>query len=144
MNPIDKAIQIAAKAHEGVLDKDGYPYILHPLTVGLMGKTDEEKIAGFLHDVVEDTEWTFDDLLDAGIPEVVVEALRLLTHDKDTPYEDYLDRIIESGNPIAIMVKYHDLQHNFARGKAHPHLQKKHGAGLARIKVAVEELEKQL
>lgn len=142
MHPIDKAVKIAAEAHEGSLDKDGYPYILHPLTVGLMGNTDEEKMAGFLHDVVEDTEWTFDDLLREGIPAGVVNALRLLTHDKSKSYDEYLQDIIDSGNPISIMVKYHDLQHNFARGKAHPELQKKHGAGLARISAAIEEISK--
>lgn len=55
MNPIDIALSIATKAHAGQLDRDGYPAILHPLTVGLMGHTDEEKMAGFLHDVVEDS-----------------------------------------------------------------------------------------
>lgn len=142
MNPIDKSIQIASKAHEGILDKDGYPYILHPLTVGLMGNTDEEKMAGFLHDVVEDSSWTFEELLNEGIPAGVVGALRLLTHDKSEPYEEYLQRIIDSGNPIAIMVKYHDLQHNYARGKAHPELQKKHGAGLSKVSAAVEEISR--
>lgn len=55
MNPIDIALSIATKAHASQLDRDGYPAILHPLTVGLMGHTDEEKMAGFLHDVVEDS-----------------------------------------------------------------------------------------
>ena len=59
MNPIDIALRIATAAHAGQLDRDGYPAILHPLTVGLMGHTDEEKMAGFLHDVVEDTSVTF-------------------------------------------------------------------------------------
>lgn len=142
MNPIDIAIRIAAAAHAGVLDKDGYPYILHPMTVGLMGNTDEEKIAGFLHDVVEDTDYTFEDLLREGIPEAVVNALRLLTRDKSMTYEEYLQRIINSGNPIAIMVKLHDLQHNFSRGKAHPELQKKHGPALAKVSAVVEAISK--
>ena len=59
MNPIDIALRIATTAHAGQLDRDGNPVILHPLTVGLMGHTDEEKMAGFLHDVVEDTPYTF-------------------------------------------------------------------------------------
>ena len=62
MNPIDIALRIATTAHAGQTDRDGYPVILHPLTVGLMGHTDEEKIAGFLHDVVEDTSYTFNEL----------------------------------------------------------------------------------
>ena len=63
MNPIDIALRIATTAHAGQLDRDGNPVILHPLTVGLMGHTDEEKMVGFLHDVVEDTPYTFEDLL---------------------------------------------------------------------------------
>lgn len=74
MNPIDIALSIATKAHAGQLDRDDYPAILHPLTVGLMGHTDEEKMAGFLHDVVEDSPYSFDDLLHEGIPTGVVNA----------------------------------------------------------------------
>lgn len=83
MNAIDIALRIATAAHAGQLDRDGHPVILHPLTVGLMGHTDEEKIAGFLHDVVEDSDLTFDDLLREGIPNGIVNALRLLTHEKE-------------------------------------------------------------
>lgn len=139
MHPIDIALQIATKAHAGQLDRDGYPVILHPLTVGLMGHTDEEKMAGFLHDVVEDTDCSFDDLLSAGVPQGVVNALRLLTHCKEISYYDYVQNIIDSGNPIALQVKYNDLQHNYARGKAHPDLQQKHGKALEMVKAAIEE-----
>lgn len=78
MNPIDIALRIATSAHAGQLDRDGYPVILHPLTVGLMGHTDEEKMAGFLHDVVEDTSYSFEDLLHEGIPTGVVNVLASL------------------------------------------------------------------
>ena len=126
MNPIDIALRIATSAHAGQLDRDGYPVILHPLTVGLMGHTDEEKMAGFLHDVVEDTSYSFEDLLHEGIPTGVVNALRILTHQPGTDYFDYVQSIIDSQNPIALQVKYNDLQHNYQRGKAYPDLQKKH------------------
>lgn len=139
MHPIDIALSIATKAHAGQLDRDGYPVILHPITVGMMGHTDEERMAGFLHDVVEDTDYTFEDLLRAGIPCGVVNALRLLTHEKGTDYYQYVQRIIDSGNPIALQVKYHDLEHNYARGKAYPDLQKKHGKALEMLKHAIEE-----
>lgn len=141
-HPIDIALQIATQAHEGQKDKDGYPYILHPITVGMMGDTDEEKMAGFLHDVVEDTPWTFDQLLDAGIPDGVVNALRLLTHDDGEPYMDYVQRIIDSHNPIALQAKYNDLKHNFARGKAYPKLQAKHGPALELVEKVVKERSK--
>lgn len=142
MNTIDIALRIATAAHAGQLDRDGYPVILHPLTVGLMGHTDEEKMAGFLHDVVEDTSVTFDNLIEEGIPKGVVNAIRLLTHGKESDYYDYIQGIIESGNPIALQVKYNDLKHNFERGKAHPDLQQKHGKALEMVKAAIEECSK--
>lgn len=142
MNPIDIALRIATAAHAGQLDRDGYPAILHPLTVGLMGHTDEEKMAGFLHDVVEDTSVTFDNLIEEGIPIGVVNAIRLLTHGKESDYYDYIQGIIESGNPIALQVKYNDLKHKFERGKAHPDLQQKHGKALEMVKAAIEECSK--
>lgn len=137
-HPIDIALQIATKAHEGQKDKDGYPVILHPITVGLMGNTDEEKITGFLHDVVEDSNYTFEELLNEGIPNGIVNALRLLTHEHGVDYYDYVQGIIDSGNPIALQVKYNDLRHNYARGKSYPYLQKKHGKALEMIKAAIE------
>ena len=138
-NPIEIALDIAMKAHSGCVDRDGHPVILHPLTVGLMGHTDEEKIAGFLHDVIEDSTYTAEDLLSAGIPVGVVNALRLLTHAKGEDYFAYVQRIIDSGNPIALQVKYNDLRHNFARGKAYPDLQAKHGRALEMVKAAIEK-----
>lgn len=130
MNPIDIALRIATSAHAGQLDRDGYPVILHPLTVGLMGHADEEKMTGFLHDVVEDTSYSFEDLLHEGIPTGVVNALRILTHQPGTDYFDYVQSIIDSQNPIAL---------NFQRGKAYPDLQKKHGKALEMIKAAIEK-----
>lgn len=142
VHPIDIALNIAMAAHAGQLDRDGYSYILHPLTVGLMGHTDEEKIAGFLHDVIEDSDITFDDLIERSIPRGVVNALRLLTHDKKTDYFDYIQCIIDSGNPIALQVKYNDLQHNFSRGKAYPDLQAKHGKALEMVEAAIKRSSK--
>ncbi len=141
MNLVDRALQIAAKAHEGQKDKDGEAYILHPIQVGLMGRTDEERAAGFLHDVMEDCGYTPDDLIREGIPEGLVNALLLLTHDKDTDYFDYVQGIINSHNPIALHVKYNDLRHNFARGKRFPHLQEKHGKALAMVEAAVKAMD---
>lgn len=138
MNTIDIALHIATKAHAGQLDKDGYPAILHSLAVGLMGHTDEEKVTGFLHDVVEDTSYTFDDLLEAGIPIGIVGALRLLTRDEKTDYDTYIQRIIDSDNPIALHVKYYDLQHNYKRAKNNPILQAKYERALKKIQDAVE------
>ena len=118
MMTIEDALRLAVEAHDGQKDLDGKPVILHPLAVGLAGRNREEVIVGLLHDVVEDTSFTFEDLLERGVDEPIVEALRLLTHTKDMPYEDYVKRIAQSGNEIAIHVKYNDLCHNLKRGRA--------------------------
>lgn len=119
---IERAIQLALDAHWGQKDLDGKPEILHPLAVGLKGSNREEMIAGFLHDVVEDTDYTFNTLLMKGVDRSIVDALRLLTHEEGTDYYDYVQRIIDSGNKTAIHVKQADLQHNLARGRANGHL----------------------
>lgn len=118
---IDKAIEFASRAHAADYDLDGNPTILHPLAVGMMGGNDTERIVGFLHDVVEDTRYDFDDLINEGLSEEVLTALRLLTHDKDTPYMAYIEQICRSGNQTAIRVKINDLKHNLARGKEGGH-----------------------
>ena len=122
LSQIEVALEIAMKAHKGQRDLDGNPVILHPLTVALKGNNESEIVAGLLHDVVEDTDWTFDDLLEAGISPEVVDALRLLTHSKDETYMDYVQRIADSHNPTAINVKCNDLEHNLDRGRRGDHL----------------------
>lgn len=122
LSQIEIALEIALRAHKGQRDLDGNPVILHPLTVALKGNNESEIVAGLLHDVVEDTDWTFDDLLQAGISAKVVDVLRMLTHSKDVPYLDYVRRIAASRNRIAINVKSNDLDHNLARGRKGDHL----------------------
>lgn len=119
---IEIALEIALRAHKGQRDLDGKPVILHPLTVALKGHNESEIVAGLLHDVVEDTDYAFDDLLAAGISSEVVDALRLLTHEKGVEYMDYVRRIADSHNPIAINVKCNDLEHNLERGRKGDHL----------------------
>ncbi len=106
------------EAHRGQKDLDGNPVILHPLTVGLMGKTPDEQCVGFLHDVVEDTDYTFDDLLRSGVGPHIVNALRLLTHKEGTDYLDYVRNIVNSGNQLAIAIKLNDLNHTSNEGVA--------------------------
>lgn len=132
---VEKCIRIAMDAHEGQRDRDGNAVILHPLLIGSMGQTDAEKCVGFLHDVVEDTDWTFDDLHNEDIPDEIIDVLRLCTHDDSMSYDDYVQRIIDSGNMTAIHVKLNDLHHNIARGKAfgYPDLVMKHEKALQMI-----------
>lgn len=123
-----KSLNIAIKAHADQTDRSGDPVILHPLAVGGMGHTPDVICAGYLHDVVEDTDLTFDDLLSMGVSEEVVCALKLLTHDKSVPYLDYVQNIIKSQNNTAIQTKLNDLRHNITRGKrmGYTHLVEKH------------------
>ncbi len=118
MISIEETLQIALEAHTGQKDLDGNPAILHPLAVGLMGRTDAEIKAGFLHDVVEDSSITLEDLKNRGVEDDVLTALALLSHDKEkVGYFEYVKKIIASGNVTAIHVKLNDLHHNLQRGK---------------------------
>lgn len=140
MITIEDALRIALEAHEGQKDLDGNPVILHPMAVALAGKNRVEQIAGLLHDVVEDTDFTFKDLLQRGVDEEVVCALQLLTHTKDMSYEAYVNRIATSGNDTALHVKYYDLCHNLKRGRAGGHFKQvqKHEKALAVIEPLIK------
>ena len=95
---VEETLRIALEAHEGQKDLDGKPAVLHPIAVGLMGSNDTETKTGFLHDVVEDSDLTLDELRGRGVDEDVLAALRLLTHTKTEDYFDYVRRIAASGN----------------------------------------------
>ena len=114
---IDLALEIATKAHKGQLDLNGKPAILHPLAVGMKGRNQMETACGFLHDVVGDTDYTIDDLINAGIPDYILEVLVILINDDNMPYMDYINQICESQNKTAIAVKLNDLEHNILRDK---------------------------
>lgn len=105
-----RAMTIMYKAHKEQLDKSGVPYVFHPWHVAEQMVTEESCAAALLHDVIEDTDITADDLREAGITERVIEAVKLLTHDDDEPYLDYVARI--KCDPIARAVKLADLAHN--------------------------------
>ncbi len=111
MATLERAIEIAAQAHCGQLDKAGNDYIGHPLRVMAMGQTMEEKILGVLHDVVEDSAWTFEQLAAEGFSTRIIEALRCLTKLSPTePYDKFIARI--KHNPLAVAVKLNDLTDN--------------------------------
>ena len=111
MGTLERAIEIATSAHRGQLDKAGNDYIGHPLRVMAMGQTTEEKIVGVLHDVVEDTVWTFEQLEAEGFSADIIEALRCLTKQSASePYDKFIARI--KHNPLAVAVKLNDLTDN--------------------------------
>lgn len=107
---LERAIAIAAIAHEGQVDKAGAPYVLHPLRMMLAVTTPEARIAAVLHDVVEDTPVTLEQLRADGFSAAVVEAVEALTKRQDEDYETFIRRV--APNPIAREVKLADLRDN--------------------------------
>lgn len=111
MSTLERAIQIATEAHKGQLDKAGKDYICHPLRVMEMGKSEEEKIVGVLHDVVEDGDWTFEALEAEGFSKEVISALRCVTKTSENEnYDEFIERVRK--NPLAVAVKINDLTDN--------------------------------
>lgn len=111
MSTLRRAIEIATEAHRGQKDKAGNDYIEHPLRVMEAGRTMEEKITGVLHDVVEDSDWTFAMLEAEGFSKEIVDALRCVTKlSESEPYDKFITRIKK--NPLAVSVKLNDLTDN--------------------------------
>ena len=111
MSTLERAIPIATEAHKGQFDKAGREYIGHPIRVMEMGKTEDEKIVGVLHDVIEDTDWTFERLEAEGFSQEVINALRCVTKTSENEnYDDFIDRVKK--NPLAVAVKINDLTDN--------------------------------
>lgn len=108
------AKQVAQKAHQGQMDRSGEPYIGHPqrvaATLTRRGLPDEIVAAGWLHDVVEDSDTSLQDLLDDGFPPSVVEAVDALSHYPNESLEEYIQKV--RNNPMAIPVKLADLADN--------------------------------
>ena len=107
---LEKAIQIAVKAHSGQTDKAGAAYIFHPIRVANRCKTDEERIVALLHDTIEDTEVTAEYLLMEGFPHNIVDAILSVTRNDDEIYDDFIKRC--RLNPSGRQVKLHDLEDN--------------------------------
>ncbi|MGV4464847.1 phosphohydrolase [Ornithobacterium rhinotracheale] len=109
-NMLEKAIQIAVKSHANQKDKAGAPYVLHLIRVMQKGETEEEQICGILHDLVEDTDWTFQRLDKEGFSNEIIEALKCVTKKENESYDDFIERI--SKNKLAARVKINDLEDN--------------------------------
>ena len=105
-----KAIKLMFKAHKDQTDKSGLPYVFHPFHLAEQMKDEATTVTALLHDVVEDTDYTIENIETMGFGRDVCDALRFLTHDISVPYMDYVRRIKE--NPIAAAVKIADLRHN--------------------------------
>lgn len=110
MSTLEKAIHIAVSAHQGMLDKAGAPYILHPLRVMLQMDTPEEMTAAVLHDVVEDSDITIAQLREEGFSENVIEAVDGVTRRHKESYENFIRRAAQ--NPLSHKIKRADLKDN--------------------------------
>ncbi len=105
-----KALKLCFEAHKNQVDKSGMPYVFHPFHLAEQMTDEPTTIVALLHDVVEDTDCTLDDLHNMGFSAEVVDAISLMTHDETVPYMDYVAQIKQ--NPIAKAVKLADLRHN--------------------------------
>jgi (p)ppGpp synthase/HD superfamily hydrolase len=110
MATLEKAISIALCAHQGQKDQAGAPYILHPLRVMLKMDSEEEMMAAVLHDTIEDTAWTLEDLKQEGFPMELLEVLDQVTRRTGEPYEEFIVRA--QVNPMARKIKLADLEDN--------------------------------
>ena len=107
---VNDAINLMCEAHSDARDKSGIPYIFHPYHVAEQMTSEDSVIAALLHDVLEDTDLTADDLRARGVPENVVSSLLILNHHEGVPYMDYIRKI--KCDPIAREVKIADIRHN--------------------------------
>lgn len=105
-----KALKLCFEAHKEQTDKSGMPYVFHPFHLAEQMTDEATTVVALLHDVVEDTDITFEDLKEQGFSDEIINALKLLTHDKNTPYMEYVGDIKK--NKIATAVKLADLKHN--------------------------------
>ena len=105
-----KAMKLCFQAHMDQTDKSGIPYVFHPIHLAEQMKDEDTTVVALLHDVVEDTTYTLEDLAAMGFHDRVIAAIRLMTHDENIPYMEYVAKIKD--NPIAKAVKLADLAHN--------------------------------
>lgn len=110
MDIIEKSLSIALKAYADKKDKAGKTYILHPLRIMAKMDTPEEMAVALLHDVIEDSNFTANDLLNEGISTIVVNAVQVLTKIKGETYDQFIDRVLE--NKLATKIKKADIEDN--------------------------------
>jgi (p)ppGpp synthase/HD superfamily hydrolase len=138
MSTLERAIAIAAEAHQGAQDKGGQPYILHPLRVMLAIDSPDERIVAVLHDVLEDTPWTADQLRKVGFSETVIQAVDALTKREGEEYMAYVSRA--GANVVARSVKLADLADNMDAARL-PSQTEENRARIERYKTAAALLE---
>ena len=105
-----KAMKLCFQAHKDQVDKSGLPYGFHPFHLAEQMPDEVTTAVALLHDVVEDTDYTIEDLVREGFPPEVTDAVKMMTHDDAVPYLDYVRGLKE--NPVTRTVKLADLKHN--------------------------------
>ena len=105
-----KAMRLCYEAHKGQFDKGGVPYVFHPYHIAEQMEDEEAVCVALLHDVVEDTDYTLEDIRAQGFCETIVEAVKCLTKEKGRDYMDYIDNVKK--NELAKRVKLEDIKHN--------------------------------
>lgn len=135
---LEIAIELAVHHHKGQIDKAGQAYILHPLRLMLAMQTEVERIVAVLHDIVEDTPITFEDLRKLGFAEKIVAAIECVTKREGEDYDSFIERI--SHNPLATAVKLADLADNMDLSRL-SEVTEKDRERVAKYKRAVERLK---
>ena len=114
---IYKSLEIVTKVFGEKNDKGGFPYVIHLLKVYSSVSDYTEKVCALLHDIIEDTDVSYDDLKEVGYNEEIIDILHVLTKNKGEDYQAYIKRIIDSGNIHAMNIKLADLRHNMDSGR---------------------------
>ena len=143
-----KTLELVLKVFDEKVDKGGLPYFNHLLKVYGGVSSYEEKIIALLHDVVEDTNITYDDLKEFGYDNNIIDSLKILTKNKGEYYPDYIERIINSNNKLALNVKLSDLKHNMDITRIknptvndYERISKRYEPAYLKIKNKLEEME---
>ena len=145
---IYKSLEIVTKLFNEKCDKGGFPYVIHLLRVYSGVSEYIEKVCALLHDVVEDTDVSYEDLKNIGYNDEVLDILRILTKLKGEDYRKYIDRIIDSGNVHAMNIKLADLRHNMETGRIknptandYERISKRYEPAYERINNKLQEME---
>ena len=136
---LDRALRIAVKAHRGQVEGYGLPYACHPIRIMLRMRTNDERIVALLHDVVEHTDWTFEDLRKEGFSRNVIKAVEHLTKRPGEEYDAYIKRV--RPHRLARAVKLGDLRDNLEQCRT-PRPTAKDRKRIAKYKAALAKLTK--
>lgn len=146
-NLLEKSQILAEKLFDGKFDKGGNPYMIHLLSVSYYMENNSDKIVAILHDIIEDTEITSDDLLKFGYPKGIIDSIEILTRKNNEDYNKYIERIIESNDLTALNVKLFDLKNNMdisriknPTAKDYDRIESRYRRAYAKIEAKLEEM----